>query len=234
MMFGKRKEPEVVVDRSVGPDGERYPEHVETLAEEAGRVALAKADAYAADFAAEHARQVSGFAFECRRHGDFLTLFITRSGNGEPEKYSWGHNRAEYGKSYSASINLSKVQAIRLIEGHAPDRNFTIEFGIEGVDESGGKSWGGYSAKYAPPKRHPIRDRAEIPRQARRAPRVLPATTTGSCRQQQWDVRLWRVRAGAALQDQAQSGALPATGRRRRGDVRGARSDRLRPRREGP
>lgn len=57
---------------------------------------------------AEHAADVAAYAFECRRHGDFLTVFTTRlDRRSEPARFS-------------TSINLLRVTEIRLVAGSAP------------------------------------------------------------------------------------------------------------------
>lgn len=54
----------------------------------------------------EHRRQVAGFSFECRRFGDFLTLFIERME-----------------QKLATSVNIAATREIRLYPGHAPDFN---------------------------------------------------------------------------------------------------------------
>lgn len=148
-MFGLSKEkPATASDRAVGRDGEHYPEHLETLAQEAGKIAAAKADELAATYADEHQRQLAEYAFDCRRHGDFLSLFITRSAN-KPSKWQ---TSPEHATSYSTTINLGRVKAIQLAEGHGPDRGLTLGFSVSMKHEGGGISWGTGGGTYAPPK----------------------------------------------------------------------------------
>lgn len=59
---------------------------------------------------AEHRDQMAGFTLRPERHGDFLTLFITRKANP-----------ANHQKSV-VSVNLSKITKIVLYPGRMPDR----------------------------------------------------------------------------------------------------------------
>jgi len=60
-----------------------------------------------------HAQDLAGYSFECRRWGDFLTVFLSRLGQG------WEDEPVV--RSYSTSINIRDSRTITLTKGHAPD-----------------------------------------------------------------------------------------------------------------
>lgn len=62
-----------------------------------------------------HERDKKGYRLECRQWGNFLALTVAREAN-QDAPYS-----DSPGKHYVGSINLGLLQAVRLIEGHAPD-----------------------------------------------------------------------------------------------------------------
>ncbi len=84
---------------------------------------LAKIPAENAANEAEHRRQLAGFKFECRRYGDFLTLFMERPIRvwNEPEFQQY---------KLSTSINIAATREIRLNAGHAPDFNGYVQYHI--------------------------------------------------------------------------------------------------------
>lgn len=61
-------------------------------------------------------RQKAGFSYEFRRHGDFMTVSLTRSGNQSSE---W----REAATQFVETINLSLVRSIRFSAGRAADEN---------------------------------------------------------------------------------------------------------------
>lgn len=83
-------------------------------------------------FSDELERQKVGFRFYFRRHGDFLTVTLTRNGNLGSEWYPAK-------TSFVETINLSKVRSIRFEAGHAPDDNGRFSWVWENVirNESG-------------------------------------------------------------------------------------------------
>ncbi len=86
---------------------------------------LAKIPAENAANEDEHRRQVSGYKFECRRYGDFLTLFMER-----PVK---GWREAEFHQNRLAtSVNIAATREIRLTAGHAPDFNGFVLYHVYG------------------------------------------------------------------------------------------------------
>lgn len=71
---------------------------------------LPRADrAWAVD--AEHNADIAAWQFSCKRHGDFLTLFIER-----------------LGAKYSASLNLGLVTGIKVMDGAGPGREVPISW----------------------------------------------------------------------------------------------------------
>jgi hypothetical protein len=75
-----------------------WPKELERLAKEAAQEALMAADEKFAEYAAEHERQTAGYSFDCKRFGDFLTVFVERIAN-EP---SWSGGGAE--RKYSTAV----------------------------------------------------------------------------------------------------------------------------------
>jgi hypothetical protein len=118
-----------------------WPQELERLAREAEREALAKADEIFAEAAEEHQRQTDGYRFECRRWGDYLTVFIERAAN---RKGSWG-NEPEL--KASTSLNIGQTKEIRLALGHCFDRLGTLEYRASHVADDR-SSWGGWGTGY--------------------------------------------------------------------------------------
>lgn len=103
----------------------------------------------------ELARQRDGFSFSFKRHGDFLTVFLTRNGNQE-------HGRDGCRKTYSEAINLGLVQSIRLHDGSpvTSGGEFGWNWQSVGYDENGKAiSWGSGSGH---PTSHPKNGRIEM------------------------------------------------------------------------
>jgi len=74
----------------------------------------------------DHADDQASYKFECRRWGDFLSVFIER------------HN-ARTGKmmKYVGAINIREKNSIRLIDGHAPDLSDFVSYWAYTRDENG-------------------------------------------------------------------------------------------------
>lgn len=62
------------------------------------------------EYQAEHASQVEGFGYRFQRHGDFLTISLTREAN----------DGAWYGAKHVETFNLGNVKSIRFTEGKPP------------------------------------------------------------------------------------------------------------------
>jgi hypothetical protein len=77
---------------------------------------------------AEHSADTAAYDFECRRHGDFLTVFATRL----------DHKSAP--AKFSTAINLLNVIEIRLIAGSAPATNLDVYWSFHYEREGGGYS----------------------------------------------------------------------------------------------
>ncbi len=99
--------------------------------------ALAKADELLASYEAEHHAQTNGYIFDCKRWGDFLTLFVERKANP-------GHWRDQDQPSkIAASLNIGNVKRVRITEGHAPDRGQSFGYTFTPVSDENGpvRSW---------------------------------------------------------------------------------------------
>lgn len=69
-------------------------------------------------FASDHRKDVASYAFECRRFGDFLSVYIQRGG-----------------EKHTSAIQLIKAQDIEFKEGHAPDNGSEVRFRYSEVRE---------------------------------------------------------------------------------------------------
>lgn len=83
--------------------------------------ALDRADELMASFEAEFARDTAEYRFECRRWGDFLSLFIARP------VYSW-RSEVPTVETYATAVNLRETREIKLLCGRAPDRDGELEY----------------------------------------------------------------------------------------------------------
>lgn len=137
-----------------------WPAELERLAVEAEKEALAKADDIFAQAADEHQRQTRGFAFECRRWGDFLAVFIQRLGN-DTSKY-WGEKPE---KKVVASLNLGKTPIIKLTGGHCFDRRGEVhyDYSLQSDDGGGLVIWDGSYRISPPPKGYQYKVRPSLP-----------------------------------------------------------------------
>lgn len=127
--FGGKKEKAMPMASAFREDdgAEREARHaaLERAAIAAEPGVLAKIPAEYAANEDEHRRQVSGYKFECRRYGDFLTLFMER-----PVK-DWRETEFSQRKM-STSVNIAATREIRLTAGHAPDFNGVVGYRING------------------------------------------------------------------------------------------------------
>lgn len=123
---------------------------IEALAVTAEIEASAKADALLAEAIAEHERDCGGYKFECRRWGDFLSLFVERL------VIEWGHEpRAYAAKTYATSVNIRETRELKLIEGNAPDSNGKLEYHVNLRSDDGSSSgWGTGHGRFPAPKGH--------------------------------------------------------------------------------
>lgn len=108
--------------RPAEADGRQYPRDLAAQYDECRRNlahlaklaepdALARADDIMRDLREAHEADVAEYRFECRRHGDFLALFMTRV---QP-------NRSAPDRLV-VSLNLKSVRSVSLARGHEPDR----------------------------------------------------------------------------------------------------------------
>jgi hypothetical protein len=104
-------------------------EMLETLARESLAAEFRKQEDHLRQYKVDHEQDLAAYAFDCKKHGDFLTVFITRLGG------FCGDNRET--EKYSTSINLSNCSRINLSEGHAPDRDGANRFSYKLVDAGG-------------------------------------------------------------------------------------------------
>ncbi len=127
------QEPETPIVRSKAePSAPPEPEadDLGPLIDAAEADALARLPALMDEARKAHADDAAAYSFECKRWGDFLSLFIRRIGR------NWMENEAS-AKQFATSVNLSQVRDIRLVEGHAVDQNGVLEYGCKIVVGSG-------------------------------------------------------------------------------------------------
>lgn len=98
-----------------------------------------------------HAEDKASFSFECRRHGDFLAVFMGRLGMeyGSPEPKV---------VRFSKSINLGRVGAISMVEGGEPDQRGMIRYVVQTRDDGGGRT----TVSNCRPRRAPPGSRFEV------------------------------------------------------------------------
>lgn len=118
---------------------------IERMEREAETLAIARADEVFAEMAAEHERQTAGYHFECRRWGDFLSVFMERAANQESDWY--GNSR-----KLATSLNLAAVKQIKLVEGRCFDRRGSISYSVVEVSGTGSKMYGSSSGSRPPSK----------------------------------------------------------------------------------
>lgn len=103
----------------------RYAQFEVDAAALAGAVAE-RAVTLRAEASAEHARDVAGYKFDCRRHGDFIALFITRPAKlGTDLRYY-----SEREREIITSLNLGNTREMKLTPGSAPcdDHELTYDY----------------------------------------------------------------------------------------------------------
>lgn len=124
---------------------ERTAAEIDALAGKAEAEALAEKDALLANATARHDRDVAGYKFDCRRWGDFLSLFV--------ERLELGWETEEYRpRTYATSVNIRETKELRLDEGHAPDVAGILKYYIclKRDDGNGSICGGGWERQPAP------------------------------------------------------------------------------------
>jgi hypothetical protein len=102
---------------------------------------------------AAHAQDVAAYSFECRRWGDYLTVFVSRLGvRGWRHGEGWSHDIEA--NSYSTSINVRDSRTITLANGRAPDLNGRLGYHVRAEKDGDEASWcsSGGSGEYKAPK----------------------------------------------------------------------------------
>lgn len=95
----------------------------------------------------EYERDVANYSFKCKRHGGFLTLFVTRSANPQTLRFGKPHEQI-----LATTINLGGCREIRLTTGHPPDLlgqvgfYYTLQHKNGGGETIGGTQFGNYAA----------------------------------------------------------------------------------------
>lgn len=115
-----------------GADAEGVAAELEELRRRAETEALQKADDVLRQAEAAHASDAAGYRIECRRWGDFLSLFIERGGRKLVE-----------------AVNLGRTTSLRLGLGALPNRDGVLEYSVS-MDSDSGRSWGGVPNRPAP------------------------------------------------------------------------------------
>lgn len=126
-MFGRNKKDttpqqpiDIIEDKGEDKSSPLYwRNHVTDLAKVEAERLLSTSQDYFDKCLREYEQQREGFLFSCRRHGDFLTVEITRNGNPECDSRN---------RFFAQTFNLNKVSRIIMSEGNPADRLGRIEF----------------------------------------------------------------------------------------------------------
>lgn len=124
-MFGSKKIDPAEAER-------RKQAEVEALVAAAEVEALAKSSVILAEAVTEHGCDCSGYKFECRRWGDFLSLFIERL------VISKSSSRLYLPKTYATAVNIRETRELKLVEGHGPDCNGSLTYHVSFTTTDGG------------------------------------------------------------------------------------------------
>jgi hypothetical protein len=127
-MFGAPKTAKPVQLSSDAADARpnEWPARVEALAVEAEPAALQEAPAKLAGYRADHKKDAASYKFDCRRHGDFLAVFVERGGKKE-----------------AVTVNLGRTSQFRLVKGRAPDNGRVLTYRVfaERLPGTGDSTW---------------------------------------------------------------------------------------------
>lgn len=112
-----------------------YPQKLETMAIEASVEEVLKVNELWEVCVKEELAMHAGFSFSCKRHGDFLAIFLTQTAGFSPDR---GVYPLDVPRKYAATLNLSKVVSIRFKEGHPTDRNGEgwWDYSLENLDKA--------------------------------------------------------------------------------------------------
>ena len=119
-----RKKQEMLA--SLRAESDRIKEGFQIQAKAAELEAIERKPALMALAEADHADDKKNYFFQCKRHGDFLALFITRRclirrKGVEPESREC---------KWSTTVNLGKTTKLSLSDGNAPDFTSTLAYGF--------------------------------------------------------------------------------------------------------
>lgn len=125
-IFHRRKTPPPAellnLDHQKAVLNDHFDAHAEFVrrAKEAEPAAMARADEIMSRLQAADERDAAAYNFDCKRFGDFLTVFMVRNG------------RVSTGRilpvRFSASINLGRTDRISLVAGRPPDRDGRLHY----------------------------------------------------------------------------------------------------------
>lgn len=82
-----------------------------------------------AKYRADHRKDVAAFKFECKRHGDFLALFVTRI-----QMVDWQGTTALVPTAHM--INLGKANGVTFEPGRAPDMKGAVKYRVSWEPDS--------------------------------------------------------------------------------------------------
>lgn len=99
-------------------DEQQFQIYINDLARAAEVKALAIKDDLLAGYRAKHRDDVASYYFECRRWGDFLSIFVRRAG-------------ATAIRKEATSINLALVRQIVIASGNPPDCEYVLTYGYQ-------------------------------------------------------------------------------------------------------
>jgi hypothetical protein len=102
---------------------------LEQLASELAPEVEAEQPEWLEKYKKEYEADVDGYKFDCRRHGNFLSLFMTRNGNPTSEGPLTLFGRIpNQDRELATTINLMQSREIRFTLGHAPDLGGAVQW----------------------------------------------------------------------------------------------------------
>lgn len=89
------------------------------------------------EFTEEYRADYDGFAFECKRWGDFLTIMVKRLGHE-----GRGDGKRSIVRSHATAVNIRETRELRLDKGAMADSNGTLGYTVHALGDNGGTWWG--------------------------------------------------------------------------------------------
>lgn len=141
-MFGSAKTQDAIA-KATKPDPIDHKARLQAEADAMAPEVMALQPEWLKAYRAEHRADAKSYTFDCRKFGDFLSLFIARPSN----------TGAEYcqPRDMAATLNLRDCKAILLVKGHAPDLKAPLELSATSAGWYGSNA--GMGVSYSPDSR---------------------------------------------------------------------------------